>query len=106
MTCADIQKFCDQYGYECSSDFGIVTVKTQFEYWKFEESSNPKAKVKLLHRGRMGEDYHLQFRRSISPSDLVLYIHQHETAKFVHFVKYAMSKDGERLNQKKGKKKR
>ena len=95
MTLTDVLGPCKKYGYTATEMGGDVYIQTQFEHWKFESNPSPRAKVKLMHRGFNAEDYHRQFHQAISASDLILYVHQHEIARFTtQWVDFKFTKDG------------
>ena len=99
MMLCDILKPCEEYGYTAEQRGDMVYITSQYEHWSFEANSHPRAKVKLLHRGLNGEGYHRQFHTQITPHDLILYIRQHELARFTRtFVKFEFTKDGIRLD--------
>lgn len=96
---------CKKYGYIASKNLHMIRIKTKFEYWYIELKKNEK--VKLMHLRdyplSFGTDYHEHFCRRITISDLVLYIHEHELAKYSgKIVPFHFTKDGCRIGKEKG----
>lgn len=78
-----IQAECKKYGYETEYKFDEVFIKTRFENWKVCVN---KGFTKLSHMNvlQMTQGiYHIQFEKKISATELIRYIHNHETAKYI-----------------------
>lgn len=82
MTLEDVKPYCDKYGFIVEDIFGNIHISTKYERWQFAENDNPMAKVRLMHRNKLCDGWHEQFRRNISAENLILYIYEHETAKY------------------------
>lgn len=98
MTIEDVKPYCDMYGYQTRDMFGQVHIKTKYERWYFESNDEPNARVRLMHGNRIGDGWHEQFRDDMSAEELIMYIHEHETAKFEHFVGFHFGKTGGLFN--------
>lgn len=74
---------CRQHGWIYDEKFGTVFIHTKFESWSFELT---KGKIKLMHKNTRYTaacDYHIQWRRFVTPKYLVAYINKHGRKKYV-----------------------
>lgn len=73
---------CEKYQYKCTRVFDEIHIKTFYEEWFFVPAAE---KIRLMHAGvygRSGATYHEQFRKEITPEEIVRYVHKHELAKY------------------------
>ena len=62
--------------------FGFVYINTKYESWCFELTNG---KIKLLHRNTIynaNNDYHVQWRKFVTPKYLITYIGSHGKKKY------------------------
>lgn len=93
---------CKKYGYIASKNLHMIRIQTKYEYWYIEIKSDEK--IKLMHLKdypfSFGTDYHKHFCRHISISDLVLYVHEHELAKYSgEVISFHFTKDGRKIEK-------
>ena len=82
----------------------MIKITSKFEHWYIEIKED--GKIKLMHlKDRItspGMEYHKHFCRQILISELVLYIHEHELAKYSgKIVPFHFTKDGRRIGKEK-----
>lgn len=80
--CDEIQKACKKNGWDFDERFGFVYINTKFESWCFELTNG---KIKLLHKNTIynsNSDYHVQWRKFVTPKYLVTYINSHGKKKY------------------------
>lgn len=79
-----IERVCEKYQFTCREQFGIVYIATKFERWHFKMYAEGQ-RVRLMHqnsKGRHFAEWHEQFTQSLSYSELIQYIYEHERAKY------------------------
>jgi hypothetical protein len=77
-----IEKSCEKYGWKYEEKFGYIYIHTKFESWYFELTNG---KLKLMHKNTRYTscgDYHLQWRKFVTPKYLVYYINSHGKNKY------------------------
>lgn len=80
-----VQEECRQYGYQAFLQFGEIHIRTRFENWYFIPSVTHSGCIKLMHGngfGKCSSRYHKQFSRKMDYHGLIIYIHEHENAKY------------------------
>lgn len=101
---SEFQKECEKYGYSVCKNLYMYKIQTKYEHWYCV--IQPDEKIKLMHLcpwvtllpGQT--EYHKHFCRHISIHDLILYIHEHELAKFTaKVINFHFTREGERIRE-------
>lgn len=92
----EFSELCKQYGYSCTYRFGEIHIFTRWEEWYFRPQ--PTGPIRLMHGNKVGagnQNYHEHFRRAMTYSDLLIYVNEHERAKYGNeYVDFTFTKDG------------
>ena len=84
-----IEEACKKRGWEYEEKFGCIYIHTRFESWYFELTNG---KVRLMHKNTKysaNGDYHLQWRKFVTPKYLVSYINSHGKKKYASHTRCA-----------------
>ena len=91
-----IEEQCKQYQFKTKLFADRIYIYTKFDSWYFTITPG---KIRLMHENsRMAKytkdvhSYHEQFRKYITPSDIVQYIYEHTQAKYgSEFICFSIS---------------
>ncbi len=81
---AEVADLCPKYGLDCRFDDRRVFIRSRYSQWYFDITGEY---IRLMHENanrayRSKGDYHCQFKRKISISELIMYIAAHERKKY------------------------
>ena len=77
-----IEEACKEHGWEYDERFGLIYIHTKVESWYFELTNG---KIKLMHKNTRysaSGDYHVQWRKFVTPKYLISYINSHGKKKY------------------------
>lgn len=103
--CVQTKAECERLGIKYSFEYGKIIMDTGYSLWYFEPRLG---KTRLMHKNTKnisakGGNIHEQFRKQITPPEIVKYIYLHDMKLYKGFGKnlFDMLQKNEQINDKK-----
>ena len=76
------QNKCAELGLKCEYSYGNLYITTPYSSWYFTPTTGKIVLRHLSVKSNKHDDYHVQFKKKISPEEIVIYIYEHDLSQY------------------------